>query len=80
MGTAAGEGGEGVRSVLRALDLLALFDESHRSRSVRELTDATGLAKSTVVRLVATLEQRGLLWSRGTAGSPPVRACCAGRR
>ncbi|WP_247617186.1 hypothetical protein [Streptomyces sp. MK37H] len=39
MGTAAGEGGEGVRSVLRALDLLALFDETHRSRSVRELTD-----------------------------------------
>ncbi|MBL1117873.1 IclR family transcriptional regulator [Streptomyces sp. 110] len=71
MGTAAGEGGEGVRSVLRALDLLALFDESHRSRSVRELTDATGLAKSTVVRLVATLEQRGLLWSRGDGRLTP---------
>jgi DNA-binding IclR family transcriptional regulator len=61
----AGEGADGVRSVLRALDLLALFDESHRSRTVRELIDASGLAKSTVVRLVATLEQRGLLWSRG---------------
>lgn len=61
----AGEAGEGVRSVLRALDLLALFDESHRSRSARELIDATGLPKSTVVRLVATLEQRGLLWTRG---------------
>jgi DNA-binding IclR family transcriptional regulator len=61
----AGETGEGVRSVLRALDLLGLFDENHRSRSVRELIDATGLPKSTVVRLVATLEQRGLLWTRG---------------
>ncbi|MER6142407.1 helix-turn-helix domain-containing protein [Streptomyces sparsogenes] len=61
----SGEGGEGVRSVLRALDLLALFDETHRSRTVRELIDESGLAKSTVVRLVATLEQRGLLWSRG---------------
>ncbi|GAB2823953.1 IclR family transcriptional regulator [Streptomyces daliensis] len=48
--------------MLRALDLLALFDESHRTRSVRELVDASGLAKSTVVRLVATLEERGLLW------------------
>ncbi|MGW0791192.1 IclR family transcriptional regulator [Streptomyces sp. NPDC002911] len=65
MQKAAGEGTDGVRSVLRALDLLALFDESHRSRTVRELVDASGLAKSTVVRLVATLEQRGLLWSRG---------------
>ncbi|MFC9227145.1 helix-turn-helix domain-containing protein [Streptomyces hygroscopicus] len=45
--------------MLRTPDLLALFDESHRSRTVRELTDASGPAKSTVVRLVATLEQRG---------------------
>ncbi|MFF7656741.1 IclR family transcriptional regulator [Streptomyces sp. NPDC007983] len=65
MQKAVGEGTDGVRSVLRALDLLALFDESHRSRTVRELIDASGLAKSTVVRLVATLEQRGLLWNRG---------------
>ncbi|GAB2674112.1 IclR family transcriptional regulator [Saccharopolyspora gloriosae] len=57
------EGGEGVRSVVRALELLALFDGTHRSRSVRELTDATGLPKSTVVRLVTTLEQNGLLWT-----------------
>ncbi|MFI6360107.1 IclR family transcriptional regulator [Streptomyces sp. NPDC050743] len=67
----AGESGEGVRSVLRALDLLALFDESHRSRSVRELIDGSGLAKSTVVRLLATLEQRGLLWSRGDGRLTP---------
>ncbi|MEU5272522.1 helix-turn-helix domain-containing protein [Streptomyces hygroscopicus] len=44
----------------RTPDLLALFDESHRSRTVRELIDASGPTKSTVVRLVATLEQRGL--------------------
>ncbi|MFF0223375.1 IclR family transcriptional regulator [Streptomyces sp. NPDC004629] len=67
----AGEGADGVRSVLRALDLLALFDESHRSRTVRELIDESGLAKSTVVRLVATLEQRGLLWSRGDGRLAP---------
>ncbi|MDT9697955.1 IclR family transcriptional regulator [Streptomyces sp. P17] len=63
--------GDGVRSVLRALDLLMLFDDTHRSRSVRELIDATGLAKSTVVRLVATLEQRGLLWTRGDGRITP---------
>ncbi|GAA1192024.1 IclR family transcriptional regulator [Streptomyces hebeiensis] len=55
----------GVRSVQRAVDLLALFDVEHPSRSVRELVDATGLPKTTVVRLVHTLEQCGLLWSRG---------------
>lgn len=66
-----GEGTDGVRSVLRALDLLALFDETHRSRTVRELTDETGLAKSTVVRLVATLEQRGLLWNSGDGRLTP---------
>ncbi|MFF5585201.1 helix-turn-helix domain-containing protein [Streptomyces hygroscopicus] len=48
-----------MRSVLRTPDLLALFDESHRSRTVRELIDASGPAESTVVRLVATLEQQG---------------------
>ncbi|MCA1187073.1 IclR family transcriptional regulator [Saccharopolyspora sp. 6T] len=62
-----GESGDGVRSVARALELLGLFDETHRSRSVRELIDATGLPKSTVVRLVATLEQSALLWT-GTDG------------
>ncbi|MEU0135717.1 IclR family transcriptional regulator [Streptomyces sp. NPDC006296] len=55
----------GVRSVQRAVDLLALFDPGHLSRTVRELVDATGLPKSTVVRLVHTLELRGLLWTRG---------------
>ena len=71
MQNSAGEGGEGVRSVTRALDLLALFDDAHRSRSMRELITGTGLAKSTVVRLVATLEQRGLLWTRGDGRLTP---------
>ncbi|MCQ6246596.1 IclR family transcriptional regulator [Streptomyces malaysiensis] len=61
----------GVRSVQRAVDLLALYDADHPSRTVRELTDATGLAKSTVVRLVHTLEQSGLLWSRGDGRTVP---------
>ncbi|WP_406691251.1 IclR family transcriptional regulator [Saccharopolyspora sp. ID03-671] len=71
MPQSSSESGDGVRSVLRALDLLALFDENHRSRTARELIDATGLPKSTVVRLVSTLEQRGLLWTRGDGRLAP---------
>ncbi|QWF83370.1 IclR family transcriptional regulator [Amycolatopsis sp. CA-230715] len=53
----------GVRSVLRAIDLLGLFTEDRRAWTVRELTSASGLPKTTVIRLVATCEQRGMLWS-----------------
>jgi DNA-binding IclR family transcriptional regulator len=53
-----------VRSVLRAFDLLALFTERRRTWTVKDLTAASGLAKTTVLRLVATCEQRGLLWTR----------------
>ncbi|TDC69829.1 IclR family transcriptional regulator [Streptomyces hainanensis] len=55
----------GVRSVQRAVELLALFDADHPSRSLRELVEETGLPKTTVVRLAHTLEQVGLLWGRG---------------
>jgi len=57
------DAGAGVRSVVRALDLLALFDDE-RSWSIAELTRTSGLPKTTVLRLVATLENRGLLWTR----------------
>lgn len=67
----------GVRSVLRAFDLLALFTERRRTWSVKDLTEASGLAKTTVLRLVATCEQRGLLWtgsdSRVTVGPGMLR-------
>ncbi|RSD25337.1 IclR family transcriptional regulator [Amycolatopsis eburnea] len=53
-----------VRSVLRAFDLLTLFTEHRRTWAVKDLTAASGLAKTTVLRLVATCEQRGLLWTR----------------
>jgi DNA-binding IclR family transcriptional regulator len=60
-----------VRSVLRAFDLLALFTERRRAWAVQDLTAASGLAKTTVLRLVATCEQRGLLWTRRRwPGSP----------
>ncbi|WP_327010296.1 IclR family transcriptional regulator [Dactylosporangium sp. NBC_01737] len=56
----------GVRSVQRALDILTLLTEDRPAVSIREIVEETGLAKTTVIRLVQTLEQIGLLW--GTAG------------
>ena len=52
----------GVRSVHRALDILALLTEDRPQVTIREMVEATGLAKTTVLRLVSTLEQSGLLW------------------
>jgi DNA-binding IclR family transcriptional regulator len=53
----------GVRSVQRALDILGLLTESQPAISIAEIVRATGLAKTTVIRLVQTLEQNGLLWA-----------------
>ena len=53
----------GVRSVQRALDILSLLTEDRPSITVREVVAATGLAKTTVIRLIQTLEQMGLLWA-----------------
>jgi DNA-binding IclR family transcriptional regulator len=57
---------QGVRSIRRALDILSLLTDDHPVISIRDITDATGLPKTTVLRLVHTLEQSGLLWA--TAG------------
>jgi DNA-binding IclR family transcriptional regulator len=62
--SASGEGG--VRSVQRALDILSLLTQERPAVSVREIVEATGLAKTTVIRLVQTLEQSGLLWATPT--------------
>jgi DNA-binding IclR family transcriptional regulator len=62
---------QGVRSVQRALGILGLLTDERPVVSVREIVEATGLAKTTVLRLVSTLEQNGLLWATGngyTAG------------
>jgi DNA-binding IclR family transcriptional regulator len=57
---------QGVRSVQRALDILSLLTEERPTVSIRDIVESTGLAKTTVIRLVQTLEQSGLLW--GTSG------------
>jgi DNA-binding IclR family transcriptional regulator len=53
----------GVRSVHRALDILTLLTAERSTVTIREVVGATGLPKTTVVRLVSTLEQSGLLWA-----------------
>jgi DNA-binding IclR family transcriptional regulator len=54
---------QGVRSVQRALDILSLLTEDRPTVSIRDIVEATGLAKTTVIRLVSTLEQGGLVWA-----------------
>ena len=52
-----------MRSVQRALDILSLLTDDRPAVSIREIVESTGLAKTTVLRLVSTLEQSGLLWA-----------------
>ena len=54
---------QGVRSIQRALDILSLLSEEQPLIAVRDIVNATGLAKTTVIRIVQTLEQSGLLWA-----------------
>jgi DNA-binding IclR family transcriptional regulator len=54
---------QGVRSIRRALDILSLLTDEKPVLSIRDITEATGLPKTTVLRLVHTLEQSGLLWA-----------------
>jgi DNA-binding IclR family transcriptional regulator len=54
---------QGVRSVQRALEILSLLSEERPVVSIRDIVESTGLAKTTVIRLVQTLEQGGLLWA-----------------
>lgn len=64
-----------VRSVTRALDIMGQFtDGSTRPRSLNEIVEASGLAKTTVLRLLHTLEHEGLLAStpRGYIPGPSL--------
>jgi DNA-binding IclR family transcriptional regulator len=54
---------QGVRSVQRAVEILSLLSEERPVVTIRDIVTATGLAKTTVIRLVQTLEHNGLLWA-----------------
>jgi DNA-binding IclR family transcriptional regulator len=64
----------GVRSVQRAFDILSLLAEGRRTVTVREVVEETGLAKTTALRLLQTLDRTGLLWatSNGYAAGPAL--------
>lgn len=51
----------GTQSVQRVFQILALFDDTHPTRSLAELVEATALNKSTVFRLLSALENEGFL-------------------
>ncbi|MGY3555506.1 IclR family transcriptional regulator [Williamsia sp. R60] len=81
---ASSSGDAGVRSVTRVFDLLELFDAAHPTRTLKELVEHTGLPKTTVVRLVATMCARSVLTARNDSsyslGPEPLRwARLAGR-
>jgi DNA-binding IclR family transcriptional regulator len=61
----ASDGAEsgGVRSVQRAVEIMSLLTEQRPTVTIREIVDATGLPKTTVLRIVQTLDQSGLLSS-----------------
>ncbi|MBC2592431.1 IclR family transcriptional regulator [Rhodococcus aetherivorans] len=63
--TASTRADGGVRSIARAVEVLELFDVEHPIRTLRELVALTGLPKTTVVRLLATLDSLGLILDRG---------------
>ncbi|MEO3797514.1 IclR family transcriptional regulator [Nonomuraea sp. B10E15] len=63
-----------MRSVQRAFDILSLLTEDRRTLTIREVVDETGLAKTTALRLLQTLEHMGLLWAtpKGYTAGPAL--------
>lgn len=56
-----GAGHSGVRSVQRAVEIMSLLTDQHPAITIREIVEATGLPKTTVLRIVQTLDHNGLL-------------------
>jgi DNA-binding IclR family transcriptional regulator len=55
----------GTQAIDRAAELLVSIVESHRPLAVGELSDRSGLPKSTTSRLIGALERRGLVQRAG---------------
>lgn len=75
LGVDDGASHQTVRSVTRALDIMGQFtDGSNRPRTIAEIVETSGLAKTTVIRLLYTLESEGLLagTSRGYVPGPSL--------
>lgn len=55
------EAGGGIRAVSRAVAVLSCFSAAKPTRTVVELVRSTGLPRTTVLRLIETLEAEGML-------------------
>lgn len=75
LSTAASEGG--VAAVDRAFAILGAFQIDHESLSLADLARRTGLYKSTILRLIASLEKAGFVRRLGdgnySVGPEPLR-------
>ncbi|GAB5493825.1 MAG: IclR family transcriptional regulator [Phototrophicaceae bacterium] len=52
---------DGTQSIIRALSVLKMFDDSHPSWDLQDLTEASNLNKTTLFRILGALEYEGLL-------------------
>ncbi|NLG98428.1 MAG: IclR family transcriptional regulator [Chloroflexi bacterium] len=50
-----------IGSILKAIDILSLFDSYHPRMSLAEISERSGLPKSTAHSILATLQARGLI-------------------
>jgi IclR family transcriptional regulator, mhp operon transcriptional activator len=57
-----------IRALDRGLEVLA-FIQASRAASLHDMHLATGLPKATLIRIIATLDQRGLVWQRIADGA-----------
>jgi DNA-binding IclR family transcriptional regulator len=74
----------GVDAVDRALAILATFVAGHEQQTLAQLASATGLYKSTILRLACSLEQAGYLCRNAhgqfSLGPQPLRLAAIYRR
>ncbi len=57
-----------IRSVQRAIDILQSFSEEKTELTLTEISNETGLAKSTATRILATLEENNLVEKEAASG------------
>lgn len=60
-GESAADGGQGVAAVDRALAIVAAVAAAPQPRSLAQLAEATGFYKSTILRLLGSLEKAGYI-------------------
>jgi len=57
-----------IRALDRGLEVLA-FIQASRAASLHDMHRGTGLPKATLIRIIATLDRRGLIWQRLADGA-----------